>query len=67
MEDMWCEGHVFYLDMMVLVNICIIVGNPSSKVLVVTKSGLEAAEFNLTHISHMWLFSHRRSHLKFNS
>jgi hypothetical protein len=45
-EDIWCEGHVLYLDMMMLADICIVVGSPGSKVLVVTKSGLEATVFN---------------------
>jgi hypothetical protein len=58
-ENIWCEGHVLYFDMMMLADICIVVGSPRSKVLVVTKSELEAAVFNLTHISHIWLFSHR--------
>jgi hypothetical protein len=59
-EDIWCQGHVLYLDMMVLVNMHSGMGSPSSKVLVVTESGLEAELFNVTHVSHVWLFSHKK-------
>jgi hypothetical protein len=45
-ENICCEGHVLYFDMMMLADICIVVGSPGSKVLVVTKSGLEATVFN---------------------